>query len=43
VLLDPDVVLRADRESVLTGIPMVIRGVQDVAKGAQLDLAVLDD
>jgi len=34
VLLDPDVVLRADRESVPTGIPMVIRGARAVAKGA---------
>jgi RNA polymerase sigma factor (sigma-70 family) len=34
VLLDPDVVLRADRESVPTGKPMVIRGARAVAKGA---------
>ena len=34
VLLDPDVVLRADPESVPTGIPMVIRGARAVAKGA---------
>jgi RNA polymerase sigma factor (sigma-70 family) len=33
-LLDPDVVLRADRESVPTGIPMLIRGARAVAKGA---------
>jgi RNA polymerase sigma factor (sigma-70 family) len=34
VLLDPDVVLRADRGAVPTGIPMVIRGARAVAKGA---------
>jgi RNA polymerase sigma factor (sigma-70 family) len=33
-LLDPDVVLRADPESVPTGIPMMIRGARAVAKGA---------
>lgn len=33
-LLDPDVVLRADREAMPSGAPVVIRGADAVAKGA---------
>ena len=33
-LLDPDVVLRADGESLPTGLPVVIRGAEAVARGA---------